>query len=90
MAKKIRIWKLGSLEHQLIPTTKTFEKFTQLLLAAYEHDGDSDIVWTPDVEMFEVQLDKDDNFLLDGDIITSPQELQEFIKQKRGNSNESN
>jgi hypothetical protein len=73
-----------------MPTTKTFEKFTQLLLAAYEHNGDTDIMWTPDIEMFEVELDKDDNFLLSGDIITSSQELQEFIKKKRGGNNEGN
>lgn len=53
--KYIRLWKLGSMEHGIIPTQKEFEKLTNLLK---DWDGKStvDIIWadTLSLEVFEL------------------------------------
>lgn len=46
---KIRLWKLGSLEHKIIPTKESINEFRKLLKDNLT-DEVVDIVWGPEVE----------------------------------------
>lgn len=59
----IRLWKLGSLEHKIIPSQEAIDKLRSILDGI--GDGGFDIIWGPDLEL-EVYEEKDaDN--TDGD-----------------------
>lgn len=53
---QIRVWKLGSLEHMIIPTKESIEKFKETLSEVIKNGG-GDIVWGPElsVEIVEVE-----------------------------------
>lgn len=52
----IRIWKLGSLEHKIMPTKAAFEKLNQVLVHA--GNGQSmDLIWGPDLTLEETTSD---------------------------------
>lgn len=46
---KIRLWKLGSLEHNIIPSKEAFEKFMEALSNVPDDGTPADIVWNPAV-----------------------------------------
>lgn len=48
----IRIWKLGSLEHQILPTDAAIAKLSDLLLNNVG-GGSMDLIWGPDLELDE-------------------------------------
>lgn len=53
---KIRVWKLGSLEHKLAPTP-TASATLAGMLGANVGGGTIDIVWGPDIELLETSSD---------------------------------
>ncbi len=53
---KIRVWKLGSLEHKLAPTP-TASSTLASMLGANVGGGTIDIVWGPDIELLETSSD---------------------------------
>lgn len=55
MSRTIRVWKLGSLEHGIMPTQEAVDTLTELLAA-----GASDIIWGPDIQVFTVVVDDGD------------------------------
>lgn len=57
---KIRLWKLGSLEHKVYPTEKAVENLTAILEEANKSEEDIyDIIWGPDIDCKVIDLDKD-------------------------------
>lgn len=53
---KIRVWKLGSLEHKLAPTPNAASALGDIL-GANVGGGTVDIVWGPDIELIETGTD---------------------------------
>lgn len=54
--KKIRVWKLGSLEHKIFPTEEAAKKLADILENA---TGETlDIIWGPDIEVIELDGDE--------------------------------
>jgi|TARA_R110000751_G_scaffold12967_1_gene44196 hypothetical protein len=53
---KIRVWKLGSLEHKLAPTPNAASALGEIL-GANVGGGTVDIVWGPDIELIETGTD---------------------------------
>ena len=51
----LRVWKLGSLEHKILPTTEAVEKLSSLLS---DWDGKTtlDIIWGPDLQVDQYDL----------------------------------
>jgi hypothetical protein len=56
MTTTIRVWKLRSLEHQILPTRKAIETLAELL-SKVGAGGVTDIIWGPDIECFTVNGD---------------------------------
>jgi hypothetical protein len=52
----IRIWKLGSLEHQILPTDAAIAKLSDLLLNNVG-GGSMDLIWGPDLELDETSTE---------------------------------
>lgn len=46
--RHIRIWKLGSLEHRILPGDAAFERLRNQLLSNV-HGGEIDLIWGPDI-----------------------------------------
>lgn len=63
---KIALWKLGSLEHKLVPKKETIEALQELLNSATvnPNTGMIDIIWGPDIEV--TVIDVEDNVVLHG------------------------
>ena len=53
---KIRVWKLGSLEHKLAPTPTASSTLADML-GANVGGGTIDIIWGPDIELIETSSD---------------------------------
>ena len=56
---KIRLWKLGNLEHKIVPTPFAATKLRELLDAHEEKGGTTDIIWGSDIEVETVEGDND-------------------------------
>lgn len=56
---KIRLWKLGSLEHRIMPTQQGLNKLRNILKESTAKSGEIDIVWGPElnVELIEIEDD---------------------------------
>lgn len=52
----IRVWKLGSLEHRILPTTIGINTLAEQLLNNVG-GGTMDLIWTPDIELIETSTD---------------------------------
>ncbi len=52
----IRLWKLGNLEHQMLPTDAAVEKLSGILLN-HVGGGTMDLIWGPDIELEETSSD---------------------------------
>lgn len=52
---KVRVWKLGSLEHKIVPGPDAISKFSEFLLNNVG-GGTVDIVWGPAVELLETNV----------------------------------
>jgi hypothetical protein len=61
---KIRVWKLGSLEHKLAPTTLASNTLNEMI-SSNVGGGTVDIIWGPDIELIETNSDVH-NFLGEG------------------------
>jgi len=93
--RKLRIWKLGSLEYQTVPTQAAFDKLAQMLKQAREiDDALVDILWGPDLQVIELPLDGEGSILNSEDLLVSAQELRDALAyirtKKQENKNESN
>ncbi len=53
---KIRVWKIGSLEHKLAPTALASSTLADIL-GANVGGGTKDIIWGPDIELLETSSD---------------------------------
>jgi hypothetical protein len=53
---QIRIWKLGSLEHELFPTDAAISKLADILLSN-TGGGAFDLIWGPELELAETSTD---------------------------------
>lgn len=53
---KIRVWKLGSLDHKLAPTPTASSTLSNML-GANVGGGTKDIIWGPDIELIETSSD---------------------------------
>ncbi len=53
---KIRVWKIGSLEHKLAPTPTAASTLSDML-GANVGGGTVDIIWGPDIELLETSSD---------------------------------
>lgn len=87
------MWKLGSETHP--PTNQMVEKFAKLLQLAHDkEEGIVDLIWGPDLEVFDIPLDEDGIILNSRDFVVSPQELRDALTIVRQNrevkKNESN
>ncbi len=50
---KIRVWKLGSLEHNIMPTDKTIGKLAEIL---QKNNGTlTDLIWGPEIDVQVVE-----------------------------------
>lgn len=56
---KIRVWRLGSLEHKILPTEAAINKLKSLLANIDENGGVTDIVWGPDIDCIVVDDGED-------------------------------
>lgn len=52
----IRVWKLGDLEHKILPTQAAISKFADVLLNNVG-GGCMDFIWGPDIELLETSTD---------------------------------
>jgi hypothetical protein len=56
--KKIRIWRLGSLEHRIVPTPKAMNRLTKILQDKLPANPEVlDIVWGPELTIEEITLE---------------------------------
>jgi hypothetical protein len=53
---KIRVWKLGSLDHKLAPTTLASNTLNEMI-SSNVGGGTIDIIWGPDIELIETNSD---------------------------------
>lgn len=56
---KIRLWKLGSLEHKILPTQEAIQKFRDALKEYTEKDGEYDLVCGPAITVELVEIEDD-------------------------------
>lgn len=75
MAKKIRIWKLGSLKHRIVPTEEAVEKLKSILDSSKQNDDDLNIIWGPDIKVKVVEGEDDVMF-------ASIEEAKTFLEQR--------
>lgn len=54
--KKLRIWKLGNLEHRILPTKEAIDRLADILMK-WDGKSDLDLIWSPDISMEQVDLD---------------------------------
>jgi len=52
----LRIWKLGNMDKGIYPTANTVNKLMDILYE-WDHTSSIDIVWGPDLELQQCQLD---------------------------------
>jgi hypothetical protein len=55
---KLRVWKLGNLEHKVMPTDTTMQRLADIL-TKWDGTSDLDLIWDPSIEV--QQLDVTDN-----------------------------
>jgi hypothetical protein len=49
---KVTLWKLGSLDHAIIPTNKAVNKLARILKKANKENlEEMDLIWGPDIEI---------------------------------------
>jgi hypothetical protein len=69
---KIRLWKLGSLDHRIMPGPATFGKFRDILREASESGRQTfDIVWDPAISVQEIEVGPDGIDVPVGDVVFS-------------------
>jgi hypothetical protein len=58
---KIRLWKLGNIDHKIYATDTAFERLGDILKTAGENLVEElDIIWGPAITVQEIELDQDD------------------------------
>lgn len=83
--RHIRLWKLGSLEHRIIPTRESIEYLSKILKhARCAYVGDKitqdentlDIIWGPDLDVVEVSGNTVETIKIDG---VEPEVVQKVV-----------
>ena len=70
---KLRVWKLGNLEYGLYPTQESVNKLAEMLLNT--PDGvTADLIWGPDLEVFELDNEKVIQHIVHGPEVSLSQE----------------
>ena len=72
MMKTIRLWKVGSLEYNILPNKAMIEKVTKLVKNINESQNQvEDIVWGPDLSLsvYHVSGDADDYIVENGKLV---------------------
>jgi hypothetical protein len=70
--KTIRLWKIGSMEHNILPNKAMIEKVTKLVKNINEStDQIEDIVWGPELSLsiYHVNGDADDYIVENGKLV---------------------
>lgn len=62
---RIRLWKLGSLEHGLCPSHETMQKLADIL-NNWDGKADLDLIWGPDISVEEFEIGEEDVNLVEG------------------------
>lgn len=57
--KVLRVWKLGSLEHNLFPTEQAISKL-ETIISKWDKSSTLDLIWGPDIEVLQFSLDGKD------------------------------
>jgi len=72
---KLRVWKLGSLEHKIFPTEEVVQRLADIL-RKWDGESDLDLIWGPDiqVECFYVTAN-------DIDFLRKSQSFEEFKRE---------
>lgn len=80
---KICLWRLGSLEHKIYPTTAAVERFKRVLANALEEEN-SHLVWGPDVDVKVIDVNDFDSEVFDLQAILKDNQLHivESVKEK--------
>ena len=52
---KLRVFRLGSVQHRLMPSPEQVEKLEKIL-KDWDHESDLDIVWGPDIDVLEFDV----------------------------------
>lgn len=55
---KLRLWRLGSLEHKIIPTYATIRKLAEHL-DGWKANETLDLIWGPDIQYQEIDIELD-------------------------------
>ena len=81
---KIRLWKLGSLEHRIFPTLDVMNRLRDFI-----KEGATDIIWGPDIECQVIDVDgaddvKDIMCMAEQDI---PKNCVIHLQEKENNDN---
>ncbi len=76
----IRIWKLGSLEHKVLPTKEAAEMLTKFL-EMHEKGTVEDLIWGPDIDV-QIIPDSDDENI---DVLFPDLERIVIIRDRREN-----
>jgi len=80
---KIRLWKLGSLEHKIIPTQSAIQKL-EAMLEDIEGENEADIIWGPDVSVELIIInDNEINTVCPDFVLNSKnvRKIKKFIKE---------
>lgn len=78
-SRTLRVWRLGSLEHRILPTEASIKKLTDLLMT----EDMTDLIWGPELEVIDLPGN------VDG-VIVSDQEFHEAINYIRSKRKEVN
>ena len=77
--KKIRIWKLGSLEHKVVPSAESMAKLEEIL-NSQDDGGELELIWGPDIDTKEIVFeDNEDSCIMNPDLLESFIVLQNML-----------
>lgn len=82
---KLRLWKLGSLDHRIYPTDEAVQKLADILRNHVSGDKDIDLIWGPDLTVEEHYLDEADVNVIE--IIKPDENGRIVIKKEATNGN---
>lgn len=69
MSKQIiRLWRLGSLQHKIVPTPRAQQKLADILNDGVTDDNVLDIIWGPDIDCQVISGDVDSVEIKDGNL----------------------
>ena len=67
--QRIVIWKLGSLEHKILPTRAAVDKLRNILAKNIDSNEDMHLVWGPELSVEVIEIGEDDLGVLSNRIL---------------------